>query len=188
MRDPAGQGTQISYSFQDRPRSILSCLACLRYSGEVRRVLIFQTLHWSSLTENLPSRFVSVKICQGSDNDQPDTEASILQHVKDNPSSGSENVLDLYDMFVIRGPNGYHVCLVTQVVVSLAALGAGGGRLQLLYDPRSVISQLARGFAYLHSQGIFHGGKTSAIAPGKQGVYFNNMANGISSQTPRRTT
>ena len=106
-----------------------------------------------------PRRFVSVKICQGSESPKPDTEATLLQHIKDNPKPGSENTIDLYDSFVVRGPNGYHGCLVTEVVIPLGTLGADGSRLESLYNPRSVIEQVARGFAYLHTQGIAHGGK-----------------------------
>ncbi|KAJ4386835.1 hypothetical protein N0V93_009733 [Gnomoniopsis smithogilvyi] len=106
-------------------------------------------------------RFVSIKICQGSDDMQPTTEAAVLQHVKDNPTPGSENIIRLHDAFVIRGPNGYHNCLVTEVVVSLAELGADGRRYDdLLYSPSSVIGQLVRGFVYLHGQGIAHGDPT----------------------------
>lgn len=109
-------------------------------------------------------RFVSVKICQGSDNLQLDTEATILQYIKDNPKPGSENVIQLHDVFVIRGPNGHHVCWVTEVVISLASLGADGSRPDYLYHPRSIINQIARGFAYLHTQGIAHGGKPSGVS------------------------
>lgn len=110
-----------------------------------------------------PRRFVSVKICQGSDSPELDTEATLLQYIKDNPKPGSENIIHLHDAFVIRGPNGYHGCLVTEVVVPLATLGADGSRLEILYNPRSVIKQVARGFAYLHTQGIAHGGKQPRV-------------------------
>ena len=108
-------------------------------------------------------RFVSVKICQGSDSPKLDTEATLLQYIKDNPKPGSENVIHLHDAFVIRGPNGYHGCLVTEVVIPLATLGADGRRLDYLYNPRSVIKQIARGFAFLHTQGIAHGGKQPRV-------------------------
>lgn len=104
-----------------------------------------------------------MKICQGSDNPELVTEATVLQYIKDNPRPGSENVIQLHDAFVIHGPNGYHVCLVTEVIISLATLGAGGGRLNPLYPPRPVIEQVARGFAYLHTQGIAHGGKQPRV-------------------------
>lgn len=126
--------------------------------------------------------FVSIKICQGSDRPTLDTEAALLQYIRDNPKPGSENVIYLHDAFVIRGPNGYHDCIVTEVVIPLDTLGADGRRLDNLYDPRSVIKQVAGGFAFLHTECIAHGGKQPRIRNTQ--VKFNTEADFITDPTP----
>jgi len=106
---------------------------------------------------------MTVKICQGFDSTQPDTETTTVYHVKDS-RQGSENFLDPYDMFVVRGLSGYHVYLMNIVVISLAGLGASGGRLEKLYHPRSVISQLVSGLLF---QSISHRGRPLAVTRGQ---------------------
>lgn len=131
-----------------------------------------------------PRRFVSLKICQGSNSPKPDTEATILQYIKDNPEPGSENIIYLHDVFVIHGPNGYHSCLVTEIVIPLGTLGADGSRLESLYSPRSVINQVVRGFAYLHTQGLAHGGKQPLTLNTIQTRYLGTEIDLITDPTP----
>lgn len=106
-------------------------------------------------------RFVAVKVGMGKDDTNPSTEARILQHVQQTKAKGrgQEHIVKLHDFFTIRGPNGYHECLITELVIPLSALDM---ETRKRLHPQSLIRQLALGFDYLHSQNIAHGGKLDA--------------------------
>ena len=84
------------------------------------------------------------------------TEAQILQHTRQSKGRGQEHIIQLFDLFTIRGPNGYHECFVTEVVVPLSALDL---ETRKKLPQQSLNRQIALGFDYLHSQRIMHGGK-----------------------------
>ncbi|KAG6316591.1 hypothetical protein E4U22_006964, partial [Claviceps purpurea] len=67
-------------------------------------------------------RYVAVKVGLGSDKPLPDREAEILSQIrKTGPGKlGYERVIELLDVFVVEGPNGFHQCLVTEVVSPLS--------------------------------------------------------------------
>lgn len=94
------------------------------------------------------------------------TELRILEHLRrfsvDHP--GREHVASILVHFDIEGPNGTHICLVSQV--------AGPTVTQLSYWPghvagrrrlrarmaRKAAGQAAEALSYLHARGIVHGG------------------------------
>ncbi|WEW56754.1 hypothetical protein PRK78_002205 [Emydomyces testavorans] len=84
-------------------------------------------------------------------------ETRILRWLRDSNHHGQpgyDNIVGLLDDFTIRGPNGTHECLVTEVVA----------RLRDLVDDatfptytREISFQVLSGLAYLHNQGVTHG-------------------------------
>lgn len=92
----------------------------------------------------------------GKDNTTLSTEAQILQHIRQTKGHGQEHIVQLLDLFTIKGPNGYHECFVTEVVVPLSAVDMETSKKFL---PQRLNKQIALGFDYLHSQKIAHGGK-----------------------------
>ncbi|KAG6302306.1 hypothetical protein E4U09_003191 [Claviceps aff. purpurea] len=101
----------------------------------------------------IEKRFVALKVGLGSDNPLPNREAEILSQIcKTGPGKhGYERVIQLLDVFVVEGPNGFHQCLVTEVVLPLSDPKA---RQHCSYD---VVRQIVEGFAFLHGEDIVHG-------------------------------
>lgn len=97
-----------------------------------------------------------MKVGLGKDNDALSTEAQILQHVRQAKGRGQEHIIQLLDLFTVRGPNGYHECFVTEVVVPISAIDLRTSKNLL---PKRLNRQISLGFDYLHSQKITHGGK-----------------------------
>lgn len=97
-----------------------------------------------------------MKVGLGKNDDAISTEAQILQHVRQAKGRGQEHIIQLLDLFTIRGPNGYHECFVTEVVVPISAIDLETSKNFL---PQRLNRQIAHGFDYLHSQKIAHGGK-----------------------------
>ncbi|KAG6121969.1 hypothetical protein E4U13_003606 [Claviceps humidiphila] len=98
-------------------------------------------------------RYVALKVGLGSDNPLPDREAEILSQIRENGPGkhGYERVIELLDVFIVEGPNGFHQCLVTEVVLPLSDPDA---RQHCSFD---VVRQIVEGFAFLHGEGIVHG-------------------------------
>ncbi|KAG6191328.1 hypothetical protein E4U27_004659 [Claviceps purpurea] len=98
-------------------------------------------------------RYVAVKVGLGSDNPLPDRECEILSQIRETGPGkrGYERVIQLLDMFIVEGPNGFHQCLVTEVVSPLSDPKI---RQHCSYD---VVRQIVEGFAFLHGEGIVHG-------------------------------
>lgn len=97
-----------------------------------------------------------MKVGLGKDDTDLSTEARILQHIRQTKGRGQEHIVQLLDLFTIRGPNGYHECFVTEVVVPVSAIDLATLKKFL---PQRLNKQIALGFDYLHSQKIAHGGK-----------------------------
>ncbi|KAG6101339.1 hypothetical protein E4U30_002346 [Claviceps sp. LM220 group G6] len=97
-------------------------------------------------------RYVAVKVGRGSDKPLPDREAEILSQIRQTGPGkhGYERVIELLDLFIVEGPNGFHQCLVTEVVLPLSDQYAP----DCSYD---VVRQIVEGFAFLHGEGIVHG-------------------------------
>lgn len=76
------------------------------------------------------------------------------------PGPGSEIFPPLFDEFWVAGPNGKHRCIVTPPA-RMSLFDAREASTVGLFRPnvaRSIIAQLIRGVAFLHSQNIVHGG------------------------------
>ncbi|CRK28820.1 hypothetical protein BN1723_015587 [Verticillium longisporum] len=98
-------------------------------------------------------RYVAVKVCQGSDTPHVSRETEILSDLRKIvlEKDGDQGVIQLFDVFTIKGPNGCHECLVTEVVSPLS-------------DPdvrrqcsSGAIRQIVQSIAFLHEHGIAHG-------------------------------
>ncbi|KAG6163567.1 hypothetical protein E4U11_001831 [Claviceps purpurea] len=103
-------------------------------------------------------RYVAVKVGHGSDNPLPDRECEILSQIRETGPGkhGYERVIELLDVFIVEGPNGFHQCLVTEVVSPLSDEDVVQ---RWSFD---VVRQLVEGFAFLHGEGIVHGDPHSA--------------------------
>ncbi|KAG6161884.1 hypothetical protein E4U11_003073 [Claviceps purpurea] len=98
-------------------------------------------------------RYVAVKVGLGSDKPLPDREADILSQIRETGPGkhGYERVIELLDVFIVEGPNGFHQCLVTEVVSPLSDEDTND------YCSYDVVRQIVEGFAFLHGEGIVHG-------------------------------
>ncbi|KAF8458760.1 kinase-like domain-containing protein [Kalaharituber pfeilii] len=109
------------------------------------------------------SGYVALKILQAS---APDSELRVLSHLSngDPLHEGFNHVFNILKHFYHIGPNGKHLCLVTEVMgPSISAL------LFPLWEkfgystryPKQVVKQMTRqmllGMTYIHSKGIVHG-------------------------------
>ena len=112
-----------------------------------------------SVKLTLNSRFVSIKIGLGTQSLHRSNETEILSKIQEigREKRGYTNILLLYDEFVVKGPNGFHECLVTEVVAPLLEP-------KIMQERTSdVVCQLVEGFAFLHEIGIAHGGMYEPI-------------------------
>jgi serine/threonine-protein kinase SRPK3 len=99
-------------------------------------------------------RYVALKVLRA---DASDREIKVLERLKN--AGRSARIAQLHEKFTIRGPNGFHHCLVLDV-------GGPSLRHVSIYCKRAPMSilkpaarKLAEGLAVLHSAGICHGGK-----------------------------
>ncbi|KAL3460758.1 kinase-like protein [Aspergillus heterothallicus] len=104
-------------------------------------------------------RFVAVKVITA-DSSACTPESSLL-HLLGNspPGPGSGIYPPLLDEFWIAGPNGKHRCIAT-APARMSLFDAKEASSLGLFRPnvaRSIIAQLIRGIAFLHSQDIVHG-------------------------------
>ncbi|OAQ97819.1 hypothetical protein LLEC1_03911 [Akanthomyces lecanii] len=99
-------------------------------------------------------RWVSVKICEGSEKATKSAEVAILTEIRDTfqGKPGFNHIIQLLDTFIIKGPNGFHECIVTEIIASLADYS-------FINEASSAVSvrQIAQAFALLHEHGIAHG-------------------------------
>ncbi|KAG6118919.1 hypothetical protein E4U13_008143 [Claviceps humidiphila] len=67
-------------------------------------------------------RYVAVKVGHGSERPLPDREGEVLSQIRETGPGklGYERVIELLDIFIVEGPNGFHQCLVTEVVSPLS--------------------------------------------------------------------
>lgn len=110
--------------------------------------------------DNVHQRYVAIKILSAEVSSEcPELEvfSYLKQSSIDHP--GRRHVAFLLDHFELDGPNGTHLCLVSEVLgPSLAHLIKKD--LQLRGSiARKVARQLTEAVAFLHSQGVCHGGK-----------------------------
>jgi serine/threonine-protein kinase SRPK3 len=82
---------------------------------------------------------------------------------KANGDTRSKYFVQLFDNFVHEGPNGFHLCLVFELLgptvnIVTSEYLEGGERL----DPETLLrisEQLLEAIAFLHELGLVHGGK-----------------------------
>lgn len=129
---------------------------------------------WLARDEHL-QRFVSLKVLTAEASHQQ-KELKMLryldQHAQGNPCR--DRIISIMDGFIIEGPNGTHICYVSQVegpsiAQLLDCLGeiAGNRRLHGRLA-RKLAGQLANAVFFMHSLGITHGGITIVGEVGEQ--------------------
>ena len=104
---------------------------------------------------------VALKILTARESKQSQ-EAAILTYLQGcQPDRASEHIPQLFDQFIIDGPNGRHGCLAMEVAgCSIAHLREDDTDLAFSSEAiRSIIAQLAMSVQYLHSCGVCHGGE-----------------------------
>lgn len=106
------------------------------------------------------ARYVAVKVITA-DASLNASEAGLLCSLGNSPSRpGRETIPSLVEQFWAIGPNGKHRCLVTQPA-RMSLFDAKEASSFGLFRPKvaqSIIAQLIRGVAFLHSEDIVHGG------------------------------
>ncbi|KAF7866860.1 hypothetical protein EAF04_005701 [Stromatinia cepivora] len=119
--------------------------------------------------DKLAERYVALKIIVASIG-QDCKELGVLQKLAKEPTShpGQDRVVSLLDNFTIEGPNGRHVCLVSQVAgPSITSLNyssgavAGSRRLRAQLALK-VAKQTVQALGFVHSQGFCHGDLTAS--------------------------
>ena len=109
-------------------------------------------------------RYVALKILAARlSHDCPEVE--ILRRLRESEDhEGKAFVMSMLDHFWIDGPNGHHLCVVSEVggpsikqFNDCPGLTSGSRRLRGAIA-RKVASQATEGLAYIHSTGTVHGG------------------------------
>ena len=101
------------------------------------------------------SRNVSIKILRSEFKSGRDILAGLdrlMTGPEDHP--GKKHIAQLLDHFVLKGPNGHHLCLVQEAL--------GKGAFEDFPPPKVLwerIKQMVHAVAYAHEVGIIHGGK-----------------------------
>ena len=119
--------------------------------------------------DKLQDRLVSLKVLTAEASGQH-KELRLLrrldEHVRADPLRGS--IIAILDDFTIEGPNGTHLCYVSQPGgPSLSAVSDSPGEIagtRRLRAPvaRKLAQQLAKAVAFIHDVGIVHGGTLNA--------------------------
>ena len=151
-----GQGAQISNHAKAWVRGICYSLAGPRSRREVS--VAPRLCGFKKLTSPY-RRYVAVKVGLGSDIPCLNRETEILSQLYKTGQGklGYQRVIKLFDVFIIEGPNGFHECLVTEVISPLSDPDA---RQQCSFE---AVRQIIEGFAFLHEEGIVHGGKVHSV-------------------------
>ena len=109
-------------------------------------------------------RNVSIKVVIAGMSEAPNRELQILQSLQETGDSnhpGRIYVSRLLDWFYHDGPNGRHLCLVSELLgPSVSAVADKCRNFRLDGNlARRVSRQLLYATSYLHSRGVAHGGK-----------------------------
>ena len=107
------------------------------------------------------NRYVSIKVLTARHSEQS-REVDIRRrlHCGDRHHPGRPFVLSPLTEFYIDGPNGRHLCLVSEVVGPSIwdVKNATEHDMLPIEDAQDITAQLALGLSYIHSCGIVHGG------------------------------
>ena len=122
---------------------------------------------WLARDEN-QIRLVSLKVLTADASRQP-TELELLRRLDERAQASPwrSNIIATVDDFMIGGPNGTHMCYVSQPVgPSLSAISDSPGEIagtRRLRAPlaRKFARQLAKAVSFIHDVGIVHGGTLS---------------------------
>lgn len=117
--------------------------------------------------DSTADKYVALKVVTATASERG-SESQVLKKIyQNNPlHPGQQFISSLLDNFSIRGPNGSHSCLITEI------LGPSVSEVKESFDcdllpldiARKVTVQLALGLADIHSCGIIHGGKQAFTA------------------------
>lgn len=131
----------------------------------------FSTVWLASDEQNQGStrRYVAVKIKSSSSSEMginADPEVLRLkkleEHYLQGPQDRPRPYVQLLDYFNIKGPNGSHNCLVTELLgPSLASVHSLYGQLAQVLRPETILrasKQLLQGVSFIHQAGLVHGG------------------------------
>jgi serine/threonine-protein kinase SRPK3 len=119
--------------------------------------------------DHVRQRYVALKILASKlSRDCPEVE--ILRRLKSSSEHGGKPyVMSMLDHLWIHGPNGQHLCIVSEVggpsikqFNDCAGQSSGTRRLRASVA-RKVALEATEGLAYIHSTGIVHGGKYCSI-------------------------
>ena len=120
--------------------------------------------------DQIQRRYVALKIGIGSLNEEVLHEARMLDLLNSNFQAGSKHLkghgsrfIEVLDSFSVDGPNGHHHCLVSnpsRCSVAEAKHFSTKGWLFPVEVARSISAQLIQATAYMHSQGVAHGGRS----------------------------
>jgi len=118
---------------------------------------------------NRAHRNVTLKIVVAKKSGEHNHELRILMHLKkssDSSHPGHKHVLHLLDFFYLDGPNGRHLCLVSDVLgpntSSVAECCKPDYRLDGCLG-RDISTQLLLAVDYIHLSGIVHGGEPTTF-------------------------
>ena len=112
--------------------------------------------------DKMLSRYVAVKVGAAHSSEK---EVDVLAHLFDpdfeDENPGKSFILPILDRFSIHGPNGTHPCFVTAPARCSLSYAKEASRFWLfqLSVARSLAAQLAMSVAYIHKQGLVHGGE-----------------------------
>ncbi len=109
----------------------------------------------------MQNRYVSLKVITARYS-EPSPEVDVRKRLRcgDRHHPGRSFVLSPLNEFHISGPNGRHLCLVSELAgpsISEVKTAAERGVLPI-EAAQKIIAQLALGLSYVHSCGIIHGG------------------------------
>lgn len=105
-------------------------------------------------------RYVAVKVITADASGSTEEASTIRSLQESSDRLGKEIVPPLLDEFWVSGPNGKHRCVVTPPA-RMSLFDAKESSRFGLFQPKvaqSIIAQLIRGVAFLHSQDTVHGG------------------------------
>ena len=118
---------------------------------------------WLAKNTLIDGEYVALKILTA-EATKTTNEHNIIAHLqsKSNPKHpGHPYVASSLGSFGFSGPNGYHLCLISEVVGESLRICVEEGSPKCYFPiktSRAIAAQVILGVAYLHSLGICHGG------------------------------
>lgn len=111
----------------------------------------------------IKDRYVSLKVLTARTSTQ-NTEKMALNHLQQRHKGhpGERSFMSILDEFTMRGTNGYHKCLVSEVLGPTVwdVMASSPSYLLPLDIAKQITVQLAHRLVDIHSCGMIHGGKS----------------------------